>query len=230
MFRVYPIELPATTYVFTGRVVDVVGSFDVPEVVGASGGLVIKPEGIVYSPRTARLFELFIFGTSPTCRPTGISVEALSKAYPIGSKVRVIATKLNQFGGIHNGNTVLSTSAEDDISLNDSRARSSSSLRSVFDYRKHHDIIKRIAIKDERYKSFSLYLQQSHFEYWKDLVRLQRAKSRMHKIEILERLVYSPLIFDYRGYQRLLRKYVRRRAVIEQMSERRTRWIQQLSY
>ena len=229
MIHVDPIELPATTYVFTGRVVDIVGSFDFPEVVGPSGGLIIKPEGIVYVPRTAKLFELYIFGTGPTCRTTGISAENLSKVYPIGSRVRVIATKLNRSGS-HNGNIVLSASAYDDISRNDAGARSRASLGNVFDYRKPHDRIKRIANQDERYKLFSLYLQQSHFEFWKDLVRLKRVKSREHKIEILERLVYSPLIFDYQGYQSLLKKYVKRRDVIENMSARRVAWIRQLSY
>lgn len=230
MIHIDPIELPDRTYIFTGRVVDIVGSIDFPEVVGNSGGLVIKPEGIVYVPRTARLFELYIFGTGATCQTTGFSAEALSKAYPIGSRVRVVATKLNSFGGSHNGNIVLAASAEDDISRNDSRARSSASLESVFDYRKHHDRVKRLAKNDERNKLFSLYLQQSHFEFWKDLVRLERVRSREDKIEILERLVYSPLIFDYQGYQGLLKKYVKRRDVIESMSARRVAWIRQLSY
>lgn len=229
MIHVEPIELPATTYVFTGRVVDIVGSLHFPEVVGPSGGLMIKPEGIVYVPRTAKLFELYIFGMGPTCETTGLSAENLSKVYPIGSRVRVIATKLNRSGS-HNGNIVLTASAADDISRNDSRARSSASLGNVFDYRKHHDRIKRIGKGDERDKLFSLYLQQSHFEFWKDLVRLERVKSREHKIEILERLVYSPLLFNHQGYQGLLKKYVKRRDVIENMSARRVAWIRQLSY
>jgi hypothetical protein len=230
MIHIDPVELPATTYIFTGRVVDITGSIDFPEVVGRAAGLIIRPEGIVYVPQAAKLFELYIFGMGPTCETTGISAEALSKAFPIGSRVRVVATKLNRFGGSHHGSTVLTASAADDISRNDSTPRSSAYPGSVFDYRKHHDRIKRMANNDERNKLFSSYLQQSHFEFWKDLVRLQRAKSRAHKMEILERLVYTPLLFDYPAYQVLLARYVKSKDVIANISARRVAWIRQLSY
>ena len=73
MIHIDPIELPDTTYIFTGRVVDIIGSVDFPDVIGGSSGLVIKPEGIVYAPKPPSCLSYIFSERVPLVRLRGLA-------------------------------------------------------------------------------------------------------------------------------------------------------------
>lgn len=156
---------------------------------GEGSGLKIKPLEVINLPNESKdYFELFIFGVTPWCAPS-----LHNAVYPIGTKLRIISTEA----------TLLpNRSAENKIRLENRIFDSLSAVRdtdlyvtdadSVFDYKRWKTLLPEILkSKIAEVNSFNDFM---FVEIVKDLQRLEKAKSKKERKEILERLLYAPNI------------------------------------
>jgi hypothetical protein len=218
-------------YVFTGRVVGIVGPSQSKRFSREGWGLQIELNDVVYLPRTPkRYFEVYPFDLWADCSLAGTAKEELVKYYPIGSSVKVIARKAK----------LLSTPlAEGDLRLEISPYSWSeisrnylddgteiSDARSVFDYHAYKMITPADYVSD-----FMPFLDAKvalpAFELRKDLLRLETNKLRSDRITILERLMYYP-IGGPLSYYGVTEHYAGSK-MARSLSDRREVWIEELN-
>lgn len=156
---------------------------------GEGRGLKIKPLEVVNLPNESKdYFELFIFGVTPWCAP-----KLTDAVYPVGTKLRIISTEA----------TLLpNRSAENKIRLENRIFDPLSAVRdtdlyvttaaSIFDYKTWKTLLPEIL--KSKIAEVSSFKDFMFVEIVKDLQRLEKAKSKKERKEILERLLYAPNI------------------------------------
>ena len=205
---VHPITgFDLSEYIFIGEVVDIVGPIQPKYVVGEAWGLAIRVEAEVFLPRKSRSnYEVFRFNRESDCSLEGESMKELLKAYPIGSKVRVVAREF-----------VAPKSMDGSIRL------TSTNLGIVpNDYKAGDWLSREYNYKTYDRSDYSLV----DFELRKDLLRLSKSKSEKRSVAILERLVYyPPLILDYSA---IVDNHLRNSRVAGILKKKREEWTRKL--
>ena len=193
-------EFDTAEYVFTGEVMGVVGPFESSEFEGRAWGLKVKVEEAVHLPKRPRAaFEVFPYHTWSDCTTAAASREELEKSYPVGSKVKVIATAAKLLKGRPGGGDLrleIPPGGAGSVTRNYyDDGRRMTSANSVFDYRSYR------RDTPETYEEGSALSRYAHrvlpeFELRKDLLRLKNARGVAERVSILERLVYYPECCD----------------------------------
>jgi hypothetical protein len=195
-------------YVFIGEVFEVVGPFESEKFFGKAWGLRVKVVEPIYIPKApSRYFEVFDYGLASDCSTLGMPKDEISKSYPIGSIIKVIAKEAK---------LLPSTSSDDNLRLEiftgslGSISRNSyedgkpmTSAHTVFDYRAY----KKTPPKDWVEDIQTAYYFLPQFEVRKDILRLERAKTQAEKIKILERMLYYPNCCNL-DYHQIVKTYI----------------------
>ena len=227
--RVAPIsQFDTAQYVFIGEVIGVVGPLK-SEAKKADGGeawgLRIKVVDKIFLPQTpASHFDVFPYDLTAWCGLSGWKSEELSKYYPIGSQVRVIAKETTLLESkLPDGNIRLETSIYNRGSIaRNSESDLNTSAESLYDYKRYADRRRTSAEEDPLFDS-NYYLP--HFELRKDLLRLRDASSEDEKVNILERLLFFPHVYDL-DYPKIAELNVRNAETVKLLNEKWGAWKQ----
>lgn len=219
-------------YVFTGRVVGLVGPSQSKRFRGNAWGLQIEPIDAVYLPKKPmRYFEVFPFELWADCSIAGTKKEQLVKYYPIGSNVKVIARKSKLLPNAAVGTDVrleISPYVWGDISRNSYEDGTPiTDSRSVFNYKTYKMVTPGQYVSD-----FMPFLDARgglpDFELRKDLLRLETTRSRTDRITILERLMYYPICCGGLSYYGVTEHYLDKKTA-KTFSDRREAWIDKMN-
>ncbi len=181
-----------TYYVFIGEVVGIIKATkaEVGEKRMDAEGLKIKVTENVYLSQPAAYYEVFPTHLYPDCSSQGVT--GLEKVFPLGSQVRVVAfdATIYKKQSVVESTIRLETSYfnHGTIVRNDLNKAFRTSATSVFDYSGFS--LEKPTTTDE-VSSYSLKLSLLEFELQKDLARLTQTKSKVERLNILKRLVYS---------------------------------------
>lgn len=201
-------------FIFTGRVIEVVGAFRSDKFEGEAWGVKVEIEDAIHLPEksVSARFEIVRYELRADCAYMGTSGKKVSEFYPVGTKVKVIAKRARLLAQRTDGGELrleILPGSLGDISRNTYADGSSmTNAQIVFDYRTH-----RRATAEERTENLMPFLDSRsalpEFELRKDLLRLRDAKTVATRLNVLERLVY------YSGgnvdYEHLVSKHVARR-------------------
>jgi hypothetical protein len=226
------IKFNPNEYVFTGRVVGLLGPFQSKRLRDNAWGLQIEPMDAVNLPdRPTRYFEVIPFELWADCSLGGTDKEKLVKYYPVGSKVKVIARKAKLLPNPTAPGDVrleISPYVWGDISRNsyDDGTQMADS-KSVFDYKAY-----KMVTPDQYVSDFMPFLDARgalpDFELRKDLLRLETNKSRGDRITILERLMYYPICCGGLSYYGVTEHYLDKKTA-RAFSDRREAWIDKMN-
>ena len=206
-------QFDSEEYILTGKVVGFVGPQKLKYVTGDAWGLLVEAAEKVHSPKTpTRYFEVFPFEIESDCSSQGRSKERLSRDYPLGSKVFVIA-KESKFDASSDGNVRLVISPFGNgllstIGLQEEQV----SATSVYDYRAYIEAQKALPI----------------FELRKELLRLRQVSSEEEKEKVLRRLVYFPQKFLL-DYKEIVELHLKDKGIAAQLIAEREAWKRRLT-
>lgn len=157
---------------------------------GEGRGLKIKPFEIINMPNSSDDYvELFQFGVTPWCLP-----KVSDAPFPIGTKLRIIADEATVLPNRSPENRIrIESNIFDHLSVVSETDEFNVNTASVFDYKNWKPMRGKIlnAKSYERLRAFDDFIL---IEINKDLLRLEKAKSKQERYEILERLIYAPKI------------------------------------
>ena len=152
-------------------------------------GLIVAPRESVYLPRSPKKnFEVFQFDTWADCTVVGLTLDKVSRDFPVGSEVRVIAKESSFVTPSKEDSVIrLEDRPEENGSVALNRNKDGSRMTtstSIFDYKS----FKFDSDKDPESK----YVLPG-FELRKDLLRLKLEQKPSEKSAILSRLLSFPL-------------------------------------
>lgn len=227
-------------YVFTGVVVGVTAPLGEianpppplkPEHMDeCARGLLVKLEEGANVPRAPRdLFEVFPFRLGADCSNVGWREEELRRAFPEGTRVRVIAREAKLLPSKNDrGNVRLIVGYNEHISSVGTEAES----RATGEYDYGSFGLPRWKSECEYAPEYIEYLLRSTYELRRDLKRLHEDDSQGSRRKVLERLAYYPGYIDFdriarayltdeRARARLVKQYVARQREIGDASRPR---------
>lgn len=166
-------QFPKHIYVFTGEIIGYTDKFESKEIHGEAYGFKIKPVDVLNAPIKAKdFYEVFPFKLEADCSHTGYNLDELKSYFLSNSKVRVMAVEAGFLKGGSQSSQVPLQAFE--LNENHIKNRYSFSTNSIFDY------------ENSKYQQYS----DLQFELYKDLLRIEKAKTLSNKVKILNRLVY----------------------------------------
>ncbi|HLL76633.1 MAG TPA: hypothetical protein VK421_15370 [Pyrinomonadaceae bacterium] len=208
-------------YVFTGRVAEIVGPLR-SERAGQVWGLLVEVGEKVHAPSDlgARA-EVFPFHLGDDCSDVPWDKENLTRFFPVGMKVRVIAVKSLVFKEpAADGAVRLDADLYDNgqVARNELGGAQMTSATTVFDY---------AAFKwpeeeetDENEPLLEARWSLPRFELRKDLLRLREADAEAARLQILERLVAYPSRYDFK-FDVVARLYVKDEQALAELLKKR---------
>lgn len=219
-------KFDSSEYIFIGEVIGVADSFKSEKFHGEAWGLKVAVKDSVSVPKTpASHFVVVPFDLESDCRDKGWSRDELLRYFPLGSEVRVIA-KASKYAAsqMTDGNIRLEILPNNlgSIARNYSDvSKSISSVGSIYDY-KSYVVNSPCGISQKDMPDYVSNMELPDFEYRKDLLRLKKAQSEKQRVEILERLVYSPYLSgDFRD---VAAEHLKGKKIIKQLNQKREMW------
>lgn len=226
----FPAPKPAQ-YVFIGEVVEIISVAKPQSDKNQTDaeGLKVKVTENIYSLQSASFYEILPLRIYPDCSLQGET--GLKKAFPVGSKVRVIAQEATIYKYLSDEKSVprLETSIKNNGSIvrNDLNENTKSSADSYYDY---SSFASKKPMTQEEETEFYSKLELLKFELQKDLARLVKAKTESERLKVMARLVYYPYFYRV-PYHTLaaayLKKSKKRQALEAKWEERKQQQIQQ---
>ncbi|HEX8737527.1 MAG TPA: hypothetical protein VF721_19500 [Pyrinomonadaceae bacterium] len=161
---------------------------------GDGRGIKIKPVEVINLPEPAGDYlEFFKFGVTTWCAP---QISDLSRL-PVGTRLRIIAYETSLLPNRSPENKIrLESKIFDRFSMVGKEADLATTADSVFDYKNWKST--EAKIRQSNIGNWSSFDDFVFMEISKDLLRLEKAKSKKERYAILERLLYAPGI-DYYG-------------------------------
>lgn len=199
-------RFPKDIYVFTGKVIGYTDGFDSKEIQSKAFGLKIEAIDILNAPRkTSGFYEVFPFGVEADCSPIAYDLEELKRTFTVGSEVRVMADEARLLPNLNQSSQIrLEAQRLLTVEKNDLENNYTFSTDSFFNY------------KNSEYQRMVI-LQ---FELYKDLLRIENAKSDSSKVKVLERLVY------FQGYwldfESLLKRHINSKIASKLLNKRKS--------
>jgi hypothetical protein len=173
-------------------------------------GLIVKIKESVFLPETpAADFEVFPLELGADCSILGTDETALQRQFPIDAEIRVVAKKTQILPAASDGKNIrleIRPGEAESIAGNFyENGERMTNVDSIFDYRNFKQ-----PTPADYTESFMPFLDAKtllpDFEARKDLLRLEKSKSRTEKSQILNRLLYLPI--DSRvSLRAMLKKY-----------------------
>ncbi|HEX9961278.1 MAG TPA: hypothetical protein VGB00_10120 [Pyrinomonadaceae bacterium] len=200
-------------YVFVGEVVghtEIIKSNVNPEnstgsdkFLGEGRGIKIKPVEVINLPEPAGDYlEFFKFGVTSWCAP---QINDLSRL-PVGTRVRIIAYETSLLPNRSPENKIrLESKIFDRFSMIGKESDLATTTDSVFDYKNRKST--QAKIRQSGIDDWSSFDDFVFMEISKDLLRLEKAKSKKERYAVLERLLYAPEIDYYGVVHPQLRRY-----------------------
>ena len=186
-------------YVFTGRVAEVVGPLRSKRS-GAVWGLLLDVDERVHAPsQLGARAEVFPFHLGDDCSDVPWDKEDLTRFFPVGAKVRIVAVKSKTFKEpAADGALRLDAYLYDNglVSRNELGGARMTSAANVYDYA----AFKRPEEEETNENEPVLEARWSlpRFELRKDLLRLRQAGTEADRLQILERLAAYPSTYDFK--------------------------------
>ena len=186
-------KFDAAEYVFTGKVAEVVGPLKSKRS-GEVWGLLVDVDEKLHAPSPlAARAEVFPFHLGADCSDVPWDKQELTRYFPTGAKVRVIAVKSLVFkepaaDGIVRLDAYLYDKG--DLSRNELDGTQMTSASTVYDYAGFKKPEEDETDENEPLQDARWSLPQ--FELRKDLLRLRRADAETERLQILERLAAYP--------------------------------------
>jgi hypothetical protein len=196
-------------YVFTGRVAEVVGPLRSKRS-GEVWGLLVDVDERVHAPsQLGARAEVFPFHLGADCSSVPWDREELTRFFPAGTRVRVIAVKSLAFKEpAADGAARLDAYLYDNGHLyrNELGGSQMTTAASVYDYA----AFKRPEEEqtDENEPVLDARWSLPEFELRKDLLRLRQSNSGGERMQILERLVAYPSEYAFK-FEAVARRYVK---------------------
>ena len=190
-----PIEkFDAAEYVFTGKVAEVVGPLKSKRS-GEVWGLLVDVDEKVHAPAPlAARAEVFPFHLGADCGDEPWDKEELTRYFPAGAKVRVIAVKSKVFkDSAADGTVRLDAFLYDrgNLAQNEADGAQMTSASTVYDYANFKKPTEEEQT-DENEPVTDARWSLPDFELRKDLLRLRRADAEAERLQILDRLSAFP--------------------------------------
>lgn len=205
-----PVEkFDGAEYVFTGRVAEIVGPLRSKRS-GQVWGLLVDVDEKVHAPaQFGARAEVFPFHLGADCSSVPWDREDLTRFFPAGTRVRVIAVKSLVFAEpAADGAPRLDAYLYDNghVSRNELDGSQMTTAASVYDYA----AFKRPEEEetDENEPLLDARWSLPEFELRKDLLRLLRTKAEAERTEIVERLVAYPNEHTFK-FDAVARRYVK---------------------
>jgi hypothetical protein len=205
-----PVPKPAP-YVFIGEVVEIikVTKPQPSENRTDAEGLKVKVIESIYPSKAAPYYEVVPLGMDVACNLQGVT--GLARAFPVGSKVRVVAQEAAIYKKLTAEDSVIrlevSYKTDGSIFRNDLGKNIETSADAIYDYRSFSFTMKKPTTPDEE-RLLSAKTDLRHFELQKDLARLVTAKAETQRLKVMERLVYYPETY-YLAYHILAQAYLK---------------------
>lgn len=191
-----------STYILVGEVIgftDVIksrvkndGFSTVDKFYGEGRGYKIKPIEVINLPIAPNdYYEFYTFGINSMCSPM-----ILDAYLPVGTKIRLVANEASLLPNRGFENRVrLETKIFDIFSVVNENELFTSQTNIYFDYKNWKNIQEEFQ-KSKNYGESSDFADFMFLEVNKDILRLEKVKSKTERYEILTRLLYCPNI-DY---------------------------------
>lgn len=197
-------------YVFIGEVVGIVGpakyNSDRVRPKPEAYGVRVKVIESIYTPGTpAAFFEVFPFGIDSACGHLHWPWGDISKHFPVGSQVRVVAKEAE----------VLPKQSEDGVP----RLEATVYNKGVVSRNERSESPRAAADSVFEYGKVEAQYDLPRFELRKDWLRLMSAESEGERVKILERLVYYPFFYEL-DFPHLAQTYVHDRGVLARLREK----------
>ena len=208
-------------YVFTGRVAEVVGPLRSKRS-GEVWGLLVEVDERVHAPsQLGARAEVFPFHLGEDCSDVPWDKEELSRFFPAGTRVRVIAVKSKTFkDAAADGAPRLDAYLYDNghVARNELGGAPMTSAATVYDYAAFERPEEEQT--DENEPALESRWSLPEFELRKDLLRLRRADAGAERAQILERLAGYPSTYAL-NFEKLARRYVKDEQAISGLLKKR---------
>ena len=195
-------------YVFTGRVAEVVGPLTSKRS-GKVWGLLVEVDERVHAPsQLGARAEVFPFHLGADCSDVPWGKEDLTRFFPAGAKVRIIAVKSKTFKEpAADGAVRLDAYLYDNgqVARNELGGARMTSASAVYDYAGFKQPEEEET--DENEPVLEARRSLPRFELRKDLLRLRLADAEADRLQILERLAAYPSRYDFK-FDATARRYV----------------------
>lgn len=224
-----PTRFDFEEFVFIATVRGYTENQNFSDVDSLASALVLGVIDTIHFPSNSHSVILYPFGYNSMCGQTGIHKTGLSKRYPVGSILYVVARHFMIFGDSTDTDGILLTTRTyggtlltriaDQLAYTDSKTE--------LNYKSYIKKASRLKKKIEdadlylRNEKYQTYEWLPYFEIRKDLLRLQRAEAETERVKIITRLarskLYSPKplkelitnhITDETERSKLIKKYV----------------------
>ena len=196
-------------YVFTGRVAEVVGPLRSKRS-GAVWGLLVDVDERVHAPsQLGSRAEVFPFHLGDDCGDVPWDKEDLTRFFPAGTKVRIVAVRSQTFKEpAADGALRLDAYLYDNghVARNELGGARMTSAETVYDYATFKQPEEEETNENEPVLEARWSLPR--FELRKDLLRLRQADAEADRLQILERLAAYPSTYDFK-FDAVARRHVR---------------------
>lgn len=196
-------------FVFTGRVAEIVGPLRSKRS-GAVWGLLVDVDERLHAPsQLGARAEVFPFHLGSDCSDVPWDKEDLTRFFPAGARVRIIAVKSLQFkDAAADGALRLDAYLYDSghVSRNELGGAQMTSAATVYDYAAFERPTEEETNENEPLLEARWSLPD--FELRKDLLRLRRADAEAERAQILERLAGYPSQYAI-SFEKIARRHVK---------------------
>jgi len=217
-----PVEkLDDAEYVFTGKVAEVVGPLKTRRS-GEVWGLLVDVDEKIHAPsQLGARAEVFPFHLGADCSDVPWDKEDVTRFFPAGARVRIVAVKSQVFKEpAADGAVRLDAYLYDNgqVARNELAGAQMTSASTVYDYaafRRPEE-----GETDENEPLLDARWSLPQFELRKDLLRLRRAASGVGRVQILERLANYPGQYDL-DFAAVARRHVKDEQALANLLKKR---------